>query len=230
MKSEELIRRLAVDATPVRRLPHPFVRTAAWFLASLTFMGALVFVTGLRQDLSARIAEPRFLLELAAAVSTGMMAGAAAFCSTCPGRPLWERLAPFPFLALWLACIGEGCRREIALSGMSALHLDLEVGCIWKIAASSAAPAALIFVMVRRGAPIAPHLTTGLAALAATSLSAAAMLLVHRQDSSVMVLVWQFGPVVALSALAALFGRRLLDWHTLDFGSDGSRRSASLLD
>lgn len=220
MKSEELIRQLAVGAEPVRRLPHPFVRAAAWFLLSLAFMGAMVYATGLRQDLSARIAEPRFLIELAAAVLTGMMAGAAAFCSTCPGRPLWERLAPFPFLALWLACIGEGCQREIALSGMRALHLNLEFSCVWKIAASSAAPAALIFVMVRRGAPIAPHLTTGLSALAATSLSAAAMLLVHRQDSSFMVLVWQFGSVVALSGLAALFGRRLLYWRTVDFVSE----------
>lgn len=216
MNTEELIRRLARGALPVRRLPHPFVRTAVWFLLSLTFMGAMVFVVGLRQDLSVRIREPRFMIELAAAVLTGMMAGAAAFCSTCPGRPLWERLAPFPFLALWLAFIGEGCQREIALSEIRALHLNLDISCVWKIAAASAAPAVLIFVMVRRGAPIAPHLTTGLSALAATSLSAAAMLLVHRQESAIMVLVWQFGSVIALSAFAALFGRRLLYWRTAE--------------
>ncbi|MGC1863177.1 MAG: NrsF family protein [Methylocystis sp.] len=44
--------------------------------------------------------------------------------------------------------------------------------------------------MIRRGAPIAPMTTTGLATLAATSIAAAALLLFHEQDASVMVLVW----------------------------------------
>lgn len=216
MNSEDLIRHLAASAKPVRRLPHPFSLTAAWFLVSLAYAAGLVFAIGLRQDFWARISEPRFLVELSAALLTAMMAAAAAFCSTCPGRPLWERLAPFPFLALWLACIGEGCRREFALAGIKALHLDLDVACLWKMMALSAAPALLIFYMVRRGAPIAPHLTTGLAALAATSLSGAAMLLFHRQESSIMILVWQFGSVIALSAAAALLGRRLLYWRPVD--------------
>lgn len=219
MKSEELIRRLAADAKPVRRLLHPIRRTLAWFMISLAYAAGLVVAFGLRQDFYARVAEPRFLVEFVAALLTAMMAAAAAFCSTCPGRPLWERLAPFPFLALWLACIGEGCRRELALSGIQALHLKLEFSCFWEILASSAAPAALILVMVRRGAPIAPYLTTALSALAAASLAAAAILLIHRQESSVMVLVWQFGSVIALTGFAALFGRRLLYWRTVDIAS-----------
>lgn len=216
MKSEELVRRLALNAKPVRRLPHPFSRTAAWVLVSLTYAAGLVFTLGLRQDFPARIAEPRFLMEFSAAALTAMMAAAAAFCSTCPGRPLWERLAPFPFLALWLACIGEGCRRELSAVGVGALHLNMEFNCIWEIMAASAAPAMLMLFMVRRGAPIAPHLTTGLSALAALSLSGAVMLLVHRQESSIMVLVWQFGAVVLLSSFAALFGRRLIYWRPVD--------------
>ncbi|HEY8071628.1 MAG TPA: NrsF family protein [Methylocystis sp.] len=71
--------------------------------------------------------------------------------------------------------------------------------------------------MIRRGAPIAtPMTTTGLATLAATSIAAAALLLFHEQDASVMVLVWQFGSVLVLTGLGALFGRRLLRWRTAD--------------
>jgi hypothetical protein len=179
----------------------------------------LVFALGLRQDFAVRIAEPRFLMEFSAAVLTAMMAAAAALCSTCPGRPLWERLAPFPFLALWLACIGEGCRQELSRVGIRALHLNIELNCVWEIMALSVAPVMLMLFMVRRGAPIAPYLTTGLSALAALSLSGAVMLLVHQQQSSIMVLIWQFGSVVMLSGFAALFGRRLIYWRPVDIAS-----------
>lgn len=219
MNSEELVRRLAASAKPVHRLPHPMWRAMMWFMLSLAYAASLVFAMGLRADFSARIAEPRFVIELSAAILTSMMAAAAAFCSTCPGRPLWERLAPFPFLLVWLASLGEGCWRDWTLHGLQGLALQPEFSCFWKIVTSSAPPAILILLMVRRGAPIAPYLTTGLATLAAASLVAAAMLLFHRQESSVMVLVWQFGSVVTVSAFAALFGRRLLYWQTVDIRS-----------
>lgn len=219
MKSEELARRLAASAKPVQRLPHPLWRAMMWLAASLAYAGALVFAMGLRADFLARIAEPRFVIELSAAILTSMMAAAAAFCSTCPGRPLWERLAPFPFLMVWLASLGEGCWRDWSQDGLQGLAVQPEFSCFWKIVVSSAPPAVLILLMVRRGAPIAPYLTTGLATLAAASLVAAAMLLFHRQESSIMVLVWQFGSVVVVSGIAALFGRKVLDWRTIDIPS-----------
>lgn len=219
MKSEELVRRLAASAKPVDRLPHPMWRAVMWFTLALAYAAGLVFAMGLRADFSARIAEPRYVIELSAAILTSLMAAAAAFCSTCPGRPLWERLAPFPFLLVWLASLGEGCWRDWTLHGLQGLAVQQEFSCFWKIVATSAPPAILILLMVRRGAPIAPYLTTGLATLAAASLVAAAMLLFHRQESSVMVLVWQFGSVLTVSAFAALFGRRLLYWQTVDIRS-----------
>jgi hypothetical protein len=219
MKSEELARRLAASAKPVQRLPHPIWRAMMWFVLSLAYAGALVLVMGLRTDFSVRIAEPRFVIELSAAVLTSMMAAAAAFCSTCPGRPIWERLAPFPFLLVWLASLGEGCWRDWSLHGLPGLAVQPELSCFWKIVISSAPPAILILLMVRRGAPIAPYLTTGLATLAAASLVAAAMLLFHRQESSIMVLIWQFGSVIVLSGFTAFFGRQILDWRTIDIPS-----------
>jgi hypothetical protein len=62
--------------------------------------------------------------------------------------------------------------------------------------------------------PIAPMSAMGLAALAASALAAAALRLVHTVDSSLMVLVWQFGSVVVLTLLEAPFGRLFLRWPT----------------
>lgn len=216
MRNEEIIRRLAANAPPVRRLAHPAWRAMTWFMLSLAYAAAVVYVKGLRPDIAARLTETLFFVEVFAALATAMMAAAGAFCAGCPGRPLWERLAPVPFAAIWLASLGDGCWRDWVKLGPAGLSVQPDLVCFPDIMAASAAPAILIFVMIRRGAPIAPMTTTGLATLAATSIAAAALLLFHEQDASIMVLVWQFGSVLVLTGLGALFGRRLLRWRTAD--------------
>ena len=163
MQSEEIIRRLAANAPPVRRLAHPAWRATAWFMLSLAYAAAVVWVKGPRPDISARLMEPLFLVEVFAALATAMMAAAGAFCAECPGRPLWERFAPFPFLAVWLASLGDGCWRDRLRLGPTGLSVQPDFICFPAIMAASVAPAILIFIMIRRGAPIAPMTTTGLA-------------------------------------------------------------------
>ncbi|MFX8988190.1 NrsF family protein, partial [Acinetobacter baumannii] len=92
-----------------------------------------------------------------------------------PGRPVWERFAPFPFMALWLGSLGEGCWRQWTIAGPAGLVLQVDVVCLESILAVSIVPALAIYLMIRRGAPIAPMSTFGLATLAATALAAAAL-------------------------------------------------------
>jgi len=211
MKTEDLIQTLARDAA-VQRLPHPGWRALIWLAISTAYVAGFVAVMGLRPDIGAKLAEPRFLVEVGAAYMTSMMAAAAAFCAGCPGRPIWERYAPVPFLIIWLASLGEGCWRDWMRAGPDGLTLQPDLICFPMIVAISIVPTLLIFIMIRRAAPIAPIATTGLATLAAAALAAAALRLFHDQDVSIMVLVWQFGSVAVLAGLGALFGRSLLRW------------------
>lgn len=219
MQSEELIRSLAAKARPVKRLRHPAWRTAAWMSISLAYAAGFVWVTGLRPDIAQKLAEPRFLVEVTSALMTSMMAAAGAFCAGCPGRPLWERFGAFPFLAIWLASLGEGCWRQLEQGGTAALQIHVDLVCFESILLVGFLPAVLIIMMVRRAAPIAPMSTMGLAALAATALGAAALRLFHDQDVSLMLLVWQFGTVVMMATLAFLAGRLFLRWHHPDVAS-----------
>jgi len=73
----------------------------------------------------------------------------------------------------------------------------------------------MIAFMLRRGAPLSPHLTTALGGLAAVGLGDFGLRLFHAQDASAMVLVWQMGTVFLLTALAGWFGIFLLDWQVL---------------
>lgn len=211
MKTEDLIQTLSQDAA-VQRLPHPGWRALIWLAVSTAYVAGFVAVMGLRPDIAEKLAEPRFMIEVGAAYMTSMMAAAAAFCAGCPGRPLWERYAPVPFLIVWLASLGEGCWRDWVRSGPDGLILQPDFICFPIILVISIVPTLLIFIMIRRAAPIAPIATTALATLAAASLAAAAVRLFNAQDASLMVLVWQFGSVALLAGLGALFGRSLLRW------------------
>jgi hypothetical protein len=214
MRTEELIQALAKNCRPVRPLAHPAWRAGLWFTISLVYVAVVVGAVGLRADVSSKLANWKFLIEVGAPLLTSVMAAAAAFCAGCPGRPLWERLAPLPFLALWLGSLGEGCWSDWLVHGAAGLAIRPDFKCFPAILAISALPSILIFAMTRRGAPIAPTVTMGLAALAAAALAAAALRLFHTEDASVMVLFWQFGSVALLTGLEALVGPFFLRWTT----------------
>jgi hypothetical protein len=212
MRTEDLVKTLAVNAEPVTPLPSPHVRMLIWFSISVAYAALVVLLVGPRPDLAERLADVRFVVEVAAAFMVSMLAAAAAFCAECPGRPLWERFAPVPAIAVWLGTLGDGCWRAWIQEGPSGLTIMPDFLCFPSIVLISLVPAILILAMIRRGAPIAPVSTTALAMLAAAALGAAALRLFHTQDASIMVLVWQFGSVAILALLGALFGRRFLRW------------------
>lgn len=227
MRTDELIRTLAKDCEPVRPLAHPARRAVIWFMISLGYIAAVAAAVGLRPDISSKLASWKFMIEVAAPLLTSMMAAAAAFCAGCPGRPLRERLAPLPFLALWLLSLGEGCWSDWLAHGAVGLAIRPDLKCFPEILAISIPPSILIFVMTRRGAPVAPIITMGLAALAAAALAAAALRLFHTEDASVMVLFWQFGSVALLTGLEALFGPLFLRWTTREEALADYRHRAS---
>lgn len=211
-QTESLADALADSAAPVRRLRSPHARMAIWFAISLVYAAVVAAVMGLRPDIGVKLRDVGFLTEFGAALMTSMLAAAAAFCAGCPGRPIWERFAPLPALALWLGSLSMGCWDNWLTRGPDGLRLTPDFACFPYIVVVAAVPAALILAMIRRGAPIAPVSATMLASLAAASLGAAALRLFHEQDASLMVLVWQVGSVALLTAIGALLGRSLLKW------------------
>jgi len=118
-------------------------------------------------------------------------------------------------LAIWLGSLGEGCVQDWVRFGPEGLSLQPDWFCFPSIVLVGAVPAIAIAAMLRRGAPLTPHLTTALGGLAAAGLGNFGLRLFHPQDASVMVLVWQVGTVFILTAIAAWAGRYLLNWHSI---------------
>jgi len=213
--TQQLIERLAGDAAPVGRLPAPWVRTALWLALAAVNLLAFVLVMSPRRDLGAAIANPAFITEQLAALATGITAGLAAFASVVPGFDRRALILPLLPLAVWLACVGTGCATSWIRFGPAGLTVTPDWACVPAITLIGLAPAAIIAIMLRRGAPLTPHLTAALGGLAAAGLASFALRLCHAEDASVMVLIWQIGTVALLTAAAAAAGRWVLGWGIL---------------
>ncbi|MGQ0741064.1 MAG: NrsF family protein [Alphaproteobacteria bacterium] len=211
--TDKLIECLAGEGNPVRRLPPPYVRTAIWLALSLPWVAAVVFIMGLRPDIGERLADGRWLVEQGAALATAITAAMAAFCVGVPGRPRWEHFVPFLPLAVWLGVLGAGCIETWLSPGGAGLILRPDWECLPGIVVVGLIPAAVMAIMILRGSPIAPTITTAFGALAAGGLAQVGLRLFHQEDASLMVLVWQTGTVFAIVLIAGLLGPKFLRWR-----------------
>src|SRR5262249_53928982 len=134
----------------------------------------------------------RLVLQQLAALATGVTAAAAAFTTTVPGYRRWIALTPLVPLAVWLSGLGQWCIQDgLALRSSQWLFVA-HWGCLPATIVVGAFPAATIVMMLRRGAPLTPRLTTVLGAVAAGGLGNFGVRFVHAADASVVVLVWHF--------------------------------------
>ena len=114
-------------------------------------------------------------------------------------------LPALPF-AIWFATLALGCIRSWLEFGPEGLALQPDWYCFPAILLVGMVPAIAMAVMLRRGAPLTPHVSTALGGLAAAGLGNFGLRLFHPQDASIMVLVWQMGTVFVLTALAGWAG------------------------
>lgn len=213
MNTDELITRITAAAGPVRRLPSPAARLMMWLVLTLPCVAAIVLIMNPRPDLVRMLAEPRFQIEQMAALTTAIAAAFAAFSSIVPGRPRWPLLIPAVPFVIWLASLGRECIGILLTEGPRGITIGWDWVCIPAIAMVGAVPAVTIVFMLRRGAPIMPCTSVAFGALAAAAVGNFGLRFFHTQDASLMVLVWQFGTVVLLTALAGCAGRYILPWR-----------------
>lgn len=204
----DVIRRLAVAGTPVRPLARPWTRTATWCAVSLPYLGLLYLVW---PHTNAILIDRRFLIEQGAALATGLTAAAAAFATIVPGASRRVMIAPLVPLALWVGTLGRLCARDWSASGLPAILM--EWACFPITVMAALVPGVAIVMMLRRGAPMTPRLTTALGALAAAGLANFGIRFVHPFDASFVVLAWHVVAVFALSAALAAFGDRVFSWR-----------------
>src|SRR3989338_4219974 len=128
MDTNHLIEALKADLTPVERLPAPWRRMIE------------------------RLADPLFLTQVIAVLSTAVLAGWAAMSAVVPGAPRWVFWAPAAPLVGWIATMGQQCWEDWVRWGAAGLDLPV-VDCAPEIIMAGIVPAIAMIVMLRKGAP-----------------------------------------------------------------------------
>jgi hypothetical protein len=208
--TDDLVRGLAANVRRVRPLASPWIRVAVWLGVSAPYL-LLLYVLWPHPAASNSI-DRRLAIEQIAALTTALAAAVAAFSLTVPGRSRRIALVPLAPLAVWMLTVGQGCAREWSAGGpIMAILPHWE--CFVATLITGAVPAMLMLVMLRRGAPLLPRLTTLLGALAVAGLANVCVRFVHVFDSSFVVLTWHVAAVMALAAVLASGGEHAFNWR-----------------
>jgi hypothetical protein len=214
METTELIEILARDAAPLRPQAAPWLRAAIWFAVSAAYVAVLIAAMSPNGNRLASIHLSRFWLEQAAALGTGLAAAGAALLSVIPGRSRGWRVIPAIPLAGWLAILVSGCLRDWMARGAAGLLVHADWPCMMAMLMGGVVPIAGMTLMVRRGAPLAPIATALFVGLAGAAMSSvvACMSRPAPHPTTMTVVVWHLGTLLAMVAVVAGMGPRLLGW------------------
>jgi hypothetical protein len=213
VRTDELIVQLARAAGPVRPLPGPSVRLARWTAAAASMTALGVIVIGPRADVLTAIYQPTFVALAVATLGTALLSAAGAFVLSVPGveRSPLQRAVPLVAGGVWALVLvvllttgGDPVQRILAL--------PFHWACVIEIVGLSIVPSWVLFVMLRRAAPLRRAWSAAFATLAAVALAAVATQVICPLDDPAHQLVGHLLPVALLSLSGTIVGRRWLNW------------------
>lgn len=214
MKTENLIKSMSENLSPVRSLQNYTIRFAKWLGATLLCIGAIIPTIGLRDDISSVIAEPAFLVELLMLISLALLSASAAFVLSVPNETKAKIVRIFPFipLSLWALILIFDFSKSLSSDGMSAFIFDDGMACVGDIFVLGTIPGALLFIMLKKAAPTKLGWSGFLAVLAIASFGAIGSQLMCNKEQPMHLILWHLMPVIILGGAGVFIGRKLLRW------------------
>jgi hypothetical protein len=210
MKTDQLVEALVADGTADR----PIGRSLGLALAAGIALSLVVFflTLGIRPDIRPALETWRFDLKIVTALfGLALAFGVVRDCARpyMPHHPLRRLL---PLLALVAAAVVVELVLVPEASWRQRLVGSNSMICLPMVPILSLAPLAAVLWMLRRAAPASPALAGAAAGLVA-ALSGATLYAFHCfDDSPLFVATWYTLATVAMTAVGAAVGRRLLRW------------------
>jgi hypothetical protein len=210
--TNELIKSLAAEMKPVRRLRPPLFRAACWLMLGTLVLTLLAVNQGIRPDLAQRLGEPAFAASIAASMLTGILAAVAAFLVSLPDRSRLWLLLPAPTLAIWLSNIGLQCMTQWIAIGPDGIDPGEAARCFATLVLASLPLSLAMLVMLRYAAMVRPTPVAVMGGVSVAAITATALSLFHAADASVMILMWNVGTAIMFGGIGGFFGRRMFSW------------------
>ncbi|MBX2833496.1 MAG: DUF1109 family protein [Micavibrio sp.] len=187
---------------------RPTLRLLPWGLFSLAYSFAVTLFIGVRDDLSARLAEADFIFEMALALLTSLSASIVSAWISVPDNCGKKANANIPttlaaILILWYTI--KLFTNDYSLH----LHIDhcLEGGLLLALM-----PITALILTLRKGATCSPRLMCAMNILAVGGLSFAIMRLVCSDDTPYHAGVIQIMPFLIAALIMSLASRKIYKW------------------
>ncbi len=210
VSTDALIGRLAGGLRPVARLPSPWRRTLLWLAASVWIGGVLALFTQWDTFMHRMLSTPDMWMSFVGGVLTAVLAAAAAFLTSVPGRAAAWALLPLPALALWVGGSVAGMMRMMPAPDTEPEGMMHPMLCIYFIVLIALPLAVLLMLQLMRACPLRPGLTAALGGLASAGAAATLLAFVHPFDATFQDLGAHLVAIIIVVATAKLLGQRRL--------------------
>jgi hypothetical protein len=206
---DELIRGLAAELQPVRRLPPPLFRALAWLAVLVALAIALAAFANLDAVWQRISAAPDLWLAVVGSTLTAVLAAIAAFELSLPDAPRAWALLPLPAALLWVGASGFGCLRVWIAPQSHVAVMSEARDCLMFIVFLSVPLSALLLLMLRRAYPLYPGLTATIGGLSVAAAAATLLNFFHPYDAAATDLVVHAVAVALVVVANRLFGGRI---------------------
>lgn len=204
--TDELIRRLASDAKPVRRLISPW-SAAARILGVLLATGVVFAVAfGDWPLFMHRVVQLRLQIEMVGTLFTGVTAILVAFMTSRPDRSRAWLLLPLPFLVMWLGTSGYGCMVDLADPRYHGLQDSMN--CLLFIVGSGLPIGTVLLWVLRQAKPLSPLPVAIMGALGVAALAAFFLQFIHPFDVTVLDLGVHIIAMGIVTTIIGMVGQR----------------------
>jgi hypothetical protein len=211
MHSDDLIKQLAGEVTPVKKGISPFTLALKWLAIMSVYALAVLLFTGTRPDVPAKMQSLLFVSEI---LSLAGLIGSSALGAALLSYPdLYQKRKllslPYVFLAFFATVLVAAW---LADNPPAAPPEEEGWICLLSISLIALLPATGIFYGIRRMATTHATHAGCYAVLAAFSISALILRLEENTDSISHIVFWHYLPMLAVAYIGMQLGKLLLKW------------------
>ena len=206
MNTDTLIHNLALQCRPVKPIGHPVKRFAIWAISSVVLIAAGVFFFRPAPDFSV-VSSPSFIFTASAMLCLSLICTLSAFILSVPNKGAQRfDIVPIGIVTFWFALMIYA----FASTDLDDSHPGFL--CVFRMTILAVVPAAILFYMLKRAAPMRSGLIGLLAALGSLAFAEVGLQFICHKSTMTHVLVWHFMPLSILALLGVAVGHWMFRW------------------
>jgi hypothetical protein len=213
MNTDDLIQRLGAELTPVRPLAPPWKRASVWLACGAAYIAVVVLSAWMRRGELGTSDNPVYVVQQAGLIATAIAAAIAAFVSVIPGADRRLLAAPLVPGALVVSALLWGCTEDVRNLGTLGIGRETDWPCVVSITLGGAMLWGVAVAMLRRGAPLAPRVTSLLAGAGALSLANIEACISRPHAFSSTVVLWHGVTTAFVLVMLVSLAREALPWR-----------------